>query len=77
MICIVIVTAVNIWILFEPGEVVIGYLSLVNMPTYWEGALLWVAVLHFILAWLLEKTNPFLSIFVDWANLKAYNWYHK
>jgi len=76
-ICIVAVTAVNIWLLFKPGENIGSYLLFVNMPTYWEGALLGAAALHFIIAFILEKLNPFFAKFVDFINLKVYNWYHK
>ena len=75
--CILIVTGVNIWLCFNPGERIGSYLEFVNLPTYWEGVLFGVAILHFILAYLLEMTNPLLSTFVDWANLKFYNWYQK
>jgi len=69
------VTAVNIWLTFGPGGSIQRYLLSVDMPLYWEGALLGFAGLHFVLAWLLEQTNIPFSKFVDWSNLKFYNWY--
>ena len=73
--CIIIVTAVNIWLLFNPGRVIGDYLMFVNLPTWWEGILLGAAILHFILAYAIEQLNPFFALFVDYMNLKFYNWY--
>ena len=75
--CIIVVTAVNIWLCFKPSDSIQSYLEFVNLPTYWEGALFGAAILHFIIAYAIEMTNPLLSMFVDYMNLKVYNWYHK
>lgn len=49
----------------------------VDLPTKWEAVLFGAAVLHFVIAYAIEQTNPLLAMFVDFMNLKMYNWYHK
>lgn len=75
--CIIVVTAVNIWLCFHPSQGIKEYLMFVDMPTKWEAVLFGAAVLHFVIAYAIEQTNPLLAMFVDYVNLKVYNWYHK